>query len=168
MSHGIRLGHDAPAMDKASLSIGGFLRHFAENSTKTGICEGKINQTLTISVLSAKSATKRQCRGRAMITERRRWPRTPMNTDAEATLTADGWSQPCRIVDIGLGGAEVSLDGPTPCNREVRIGHLAAGSLYATRVWEAPGVMGVAFDNLHRARAFLTLCGSRANIRLAL
>ena len=102
-----------------------------------------------------------------MITERRRWPRTPMNTAADATLTADGWIQPCRIVDIGLGGAEVSLDGPPLRNREVRIEHLAAGSLYATRVWEAPGVIGVAFDNLHRARAFLAFRGSRDAIRLA-
>jgi hypothetical protein len=76
-------------------------------------------------------------------------------------MTADGWSQPCRMVEIGLGGAEVHLDGATPCNLEVRIEHVTAGYLYATRAWAAPGAMGIAFANLERARDFLTFCGTR-------
>ena len=95
-----------------------------------------------------------------MSAERRRWPRRPLETDLALTMTADGWSRPCRIVEFGLGGAEVHLDGSVPRNLEVRIEHLTAGYLYATRAWAAPGVMGIAFDNPDRARDFLALCGT--------
>lgn len=101
-----------------------------------------------------------------MTAERRRWPRNRMNKGIPVTLTGDGWSRPCRITDIGLGGAEIRLDGAPPRNFEVRIEHPAAGYLYATRAWAGPGVIGVAFDNLERAGAFLSLCGARATVLL--
>jgi len=100
-----------------------------------------------------------------MTAERRRWPRTPMEKDADATLTADGWSQPCQILDIGPGGAQIHLDGAPPFNLESRIEHPVAGTLYATRAWVGPGVMGVAFNSAERARAFLSLCGKRTTLR---
>jgi len=102
-----------------------------------------------------------------MKAERRRWPRERMKSGIPVILTGDGWRQPCLISDIGLGGAEVRLDGAPPRNLEVRIEHPAAGYLYATRAWVGPGVMGVAFNSLERARAFLSLCGARATLLLS-
>jgi PilZ domain len=100
-----------------------------------------------------------------MPAERRRWPRIPMEKDAEATLTADGWRQPCRILDFGPGGARIHLDGAPPFNLESRLEHPAAGTLYATRAWVEPGVMGIAFDSPERARAFLSLWDKRTTLR---
>jgi len=102
-----------------------------------------------------------------MTVERRRWPRNRMSQGIPATLTGDGWCRPCHIADIGLGGIEVRLDGAPPRNLELRIEHPVAGYLYATRAWTGPGVMGVAFDNLERARAFLSLCGATAALPLS-
>lgn len=99
-----------------------------------------------------------------MTAERRRWSRDRLGDDIVVTLTADGWRRPCHLADIGLGGAEVRLAGAPPSNLEVRIEHPAAGNLYATRAWLGPGVMGVAFNNLDRARAFLSSCRSRISL----
>ncbi len=96
-----------------------------------------------------------------MDAERRHWPRDRPGQDIAVTLTADGWSRPCRIAHIGLGGAEVHLDGAPPRNLEVRIEHPAAGYFYATRAWVGADVMGIAFDSRERARAFLSLCELR-------
>ncbi len=102
-----------------------------------------------------------------MTAERRRWPRNEIDEGIPVILTGDGWSQPCLISDIGLGGAEVRLDGTPPRNLEVRIEHPAAGYLYATRAWVGTGVMGVAFDSVEHARAFLSICEAHVTLPLS-
>ena len=100
-----------------------------------------------------------------MATERRRWPRQALAHGMMVTLTADGWSQPCRIADIAEGGAVVRLSGAPPRNLEVRIEHPLAGYLYATRAWVGPAAMGIAFDSREGARAFLSRCGTPLTFR---
>jgi len=97
-----------------------------------------------------------------MTAERRHWPRDTLKEGIAVTVTADGGIRPGRLLDVGRGGAAVRLEGAAPLNFEVRIEHPAAGYLYATRAWAAPGVIGVAFDSRTLAMGFLALCEPQA------
>jgi hypothetical protein len=90
--------------------------------------------------------------------DRRQWPRYALGGREPFTLTADGRICECRIEDISLGGARLSLEGETPRNLEIRIEHPLVGHAYARRCWKGSRSIGVEFDFSQQSLDFISHC----------
>ena len=89
---------------------------------------------------------------------RRQWPRYAFPERESFTLTADGRTATCAIEDISLGGARLRMEGPVPCNPELRIEHPRLGHAFARRCWKAKHHLGVIFDHSEPSLAFIADC----------